>query len=67
MVVVPSPAKILLRWIGLQRTFAGRWPSQWSRVACANVHSFSCLMRLASPNPLSLFVETYGTEQGALT
>merc|ERR1719159_697251 len=37
MVVVPSPAKILLRWIGLQRTFAGRWPSrgqEWPVQTC---------------------------------
>merc|ERR1712064_234402 len=40
--------------MGRLHIFAGRWPSQLSNA-------------IGVAKPLSLFVETYGTEQGALT
>merc|ERR1712228_974504 len=56
-----SLGRIRPRWTALRRTSAGRWPSPWSRADCASVRWCS------SPTPLALFLETYGTEQGALS
>merc|ERR1719160_833716 len=61
MVVAPSLARTPRRLIVRQRTFAGRWPSLLSRVVSASVRLSS------SRTPLSVFVETYGTEQHGLT
>merc|ERR1712154_551321 len=66
MVVALSLARILRKWTDQRLTSAGRWPSLLSRVVSASAPWCSS-RTIGVAKPLSLFVETYGTEQGQLT
>merc|ERR1712194_996801 len=57
---------IPLRWTGRLLTSAGRWPSLSSRVVSASV-LVQLSYAIGVAKPLSLFAETYGTEQGNLS
>merc|ERR1712151_1184709 len=66
MEVVHSLVKTQPRLTGLRHMFADRWQNRSSKAVCANEPLSNCPMQLVLRS-LCPFVETYGTEQNALS
>ena len=67
MVVVRSPARTLPRWTDPQPTFADRWQSAVVSSGMSARWFVQLSYAIGVAKPLSLFVETYGSEKTGLT
>merc|ERR1712008_458271 len=67
MAVVHSLERIPPKWTVLLHTFAGKWQNPFVKSGLCKRALVQLSYAIGVAKPLSLFVETYGTEHGELT